>query len=33
MEEIKRIPGVHQHNNFAKLIEEIYRDDLMIIIG
>ena len=27
MEEIRRIPGVHQHNTFAKLIEEIYEDD------
>ena len=27
MEEIRRIPGVHQHNTFAKLIEEIYGDD------
>ena len=29
MEEIKRIPGVYQHNNFAKLIEEIYGDDFI----
>ena len=27
MKEIRRIPGVHQHNTFAKLIEEIYGDD------
>ena len=27
MEEIRRIPGVHQHNTFAKLIEEIYGND------
>ena len=27
MEEIKRIPGIHQHNTFAKLIEQIYKDD------
>ena len=27
MEEIKRLPGVHRHNIFAKLIEEIYGDD------
>ena len=27
MEEIRRIPGVHQHNTFAKLIEKIYGDD------
>ena len=30
MEEIKRLPGVHQHNIFAKLIEEIYGDDIQI---
>ena len=29
MEEIKRIPGIHQHNSFAKLIEEIYGDDFI----
>ena len=29
MEEIKRIPSVHQHNTFAKLIEEIYKDDFI----
>ena len=29
MEKIKRIPGVHQHNTFAKLIDEIYRDDFI----
>ena len=27
MEEIRRIPGVHQRNTFAKLIEEIYGND------
>ena len=27
MEEIRRTPGVHQHNTFANLIEEIYGDD------
>ena len=27
MEEIRRIPGVHQHNTFAKLIDEIYGND------
>ena len=26
MEEIKRIPGIHQHNTFVKLIEQIYKD-------
>ena len=29
MEEIKRIPGIHQHNTFAKLIEQIYKDDFI----
>ena len=29
MEEIRRIPEVHQHNTFAKLIEEIYGDDFI----
>ena len=29
MKEIKRIPGIHQHNTFAKLIEEIYEDDFI----
>ena len=27
MEEIRRIPGVYQHNTFAKLIDEIYGND------
>ena len=27
MEEIRRIPGVHEHNTFAKLIDEIYGND------
>ena len=27
MEEIRGIPGVHKHNTFAKLIEEIYGND------
>ena len=29
MEEVKRIPGIHQHNTFAKLIEQIYKDDFI----
>ena len=29
MEETKRIPGIHQHNTFAKLIEQIYKDDFI----
>ena len=29
IKEIKRIPGIHQHNTFAKLIEEIYGDDFI----
>ena len=29
MKKIKRIPSVHQHNDFAKLMEEIHRDDFI----
>ena len=31
MSEIKRLPGIYQHNTFAKLIEEIYGDDFILI--
>ena len=29
IKEIRIIPGIHQHNTFAKLIEEIYGDDFI----
>ena len=29
IKKIKRMPSVHQHNDFAKLIEEIHRDDFI----